>query len=78
MCATISVHRFDFNVDDLSYEVTPSTLLQDMHSFINNEALSDVEFIVEGETIYAHKMMLVRYVNITGNDTNAFSPMIAQ
>lgn len=40
----------------------PSTLVQDLRSFINNEALSDIKFIVEGQTIYAHKMMLVRYV----------------
>jgi len=52
--------RFEFNVDDLSYEVPSSTLLSDLHSFINNEALSDITFIIEGQPIHAHKMMLVR------------------
>jgi hypothetical protein len=58
----VSQCRFQFNVDDLSYEVPPSTLLSDMHSFVNNEALSDITFIIDGQPIHAHKMLLVRYV----------------
>lgn len=58
----VSRYRFQFNVDDLSYEVPPSTLLSDLHSFVNNEALSDITFIIEGQPIHAHKMLLVRYV----------------
>ena len=56
------INRFEFNVDDLSYDVPSTTLLNDLHSFINNEALSDISFIIEGQPIHAHKMMLVRYV----------------
>mmetsp|Transcript_2116 Transcript_2116/g.3876 ORF Transcript_2116/g.3876 Transcript_2116/m.3876 type:complete len:633 (+) Transcript_2116:126-2024(+) len=52
--------RFEFDVDDLSHDLPPSTLLHDLHSFVNNKELSDVTFILEGQSIYAHKMMLVR------------------
>ena len=52
--------KFEFNFDDLSYIVPPSSLLTDLRSFVNNEALSDVIFVVEGQTIYAHKLMLLR------------------
>lgn len=49
-------------MDDLSHDLPPSTLLNDLHSFVNNKELSDVTFVLEGQSIYAHKMMLVRYV----------------
>lgn len=52
--------KFEFNVDDLSYDIPPSTLTSDMQSLVNNELLSDVTFVVSGQTIYAHKMMLIR------------------
>lgn len=52
--------KFEFNFDDLSYSIPQSTLVTDMRSFVNNELLSDVVFIVEGKTVHAHKLMLVR------------------
>jgi hypothetical protein len=56
-------HSFEFDVDDLSHDLPPSTLLNDLHSFVNNKELCDVTFILEGQSVYAHKMMLVRYAN---------------
>ncbi len=52
--------KFEFNFDDISYSIPPPTLITDMRSFVNNELLSDVVFIVDGHTVYAHKLMLVR------------------
>ena len=52
--------RFEFNIDDLSYEVPPSTLVNDMLTFVNHEALSDITFIVEGRELFAHRIMLLR------------------
>jgi len=52
--------RFEFCFDDLSYNIPPSTIVPDMRAFVNNEALSDITFIVDGHTVYAHKIMLVR------------------
>lgn len=52
--------RFDFAVYDLSFEVPPSTLVSDFRSLVDNETLSDVTFLVEGNTVYAHKLMLMR------------------
>jgi hypothetical protein len=57
-------HRFDFAVYDLSFEVPPSTLVSDFRALINNETLSDVTFLVEGYSVYAHKLMLMRYVSL--------------
>jgi len=52
--------RFDFSVYDLSFEVPPSTILSDFRALINDSTLSDITFIVEGQPIYAHKLMLMR------------------
>lgn len=45
---------------DLSFEVPPSTILSDLRSLINDSTLSDITFMVEGQPVYAHKLMLVR------------------
>ena len=52
--------RFDFSVYDLSFEVAPSTLLSDLRGMINDSNMSDIRFIVEGQRVYAHKLMLMR------------------
>jgi len=52
--------KFDFGADDLSFDVSESTLLSDLKSFVDNEAMSDVTLIVEGEAVFAHKLMLTR------------------
>lgn len=52
--------RFDFAVDDLSFEVPPSTIISDLRAFVNDEMLSDITFIVEDQPVYAHKLMLMR------------------
>jgi leucine-zipper-like transcriptional regulator 1 len=52
--------KFDFTVYDMSFEVPPSKIIADFKARINDPTLSDVTFIVEGQEIYAHKLMLVR------------------
>ena len=52
--------RFDFTVYDLSFEVPPSTIISDFRAMINDPSLSDVTFMVEGQPVYAHKLMLMR------------------
>lgn len=45
---------------DLSFDVPPSTLISDFRLLVDNDTLSDVTFIVEGRSVYAHKLMLMR------------------
>lgn len=52
--------RFDFAVYDLSFEVPPSSIISDLLSMVNDETLSDVDFLVEGQTVHAHKALLMR------------------
>ena len=52
--------RFDFTVYDLSFDVPPSSIISDFRQMINDATLSDVTFIVEGQPVYAHKLMLMR------------------
>lgn len=52
--------RFDFAVYDLSFEVPPSTILSDLRSLINDSTLSDITFVVDGQELYAHKVIMMR------------------
>lgn len=51
---------FDFGVYDLSFDIPEPTILSDLSHLVNNERLSDVTFLVERKTIYAHKLLLMR------------------
>jgi hypothetical protein len=52
--------RFDFAVYDLSFEIPPSTIINDFHAMINDSTLSDITFVIENHPVYAHKLMLTR------------------
>jgi leucine-zipper-like transcriptional regulator 1 len=52
--------KFDFAVYDLSFEIPPATIISDLRSLVNNGTLSDVTFIIENRSVYAHKLMLMR------------------
>jgi len=50
--------NFEQNASDL---IAPaSTLIPDLRTYVNNEAVSDVQFIVEGIPVYAHKILCLR------------------
>jgi hypothetical protein len=51
--------RFDFAVYNLSFEVPSSTLVSEFRAMVDDEMLSDVTFLVEGTSVYAHKLMLI-------------------
>jgi BTB/POZ domain len=58
--AGTTARKFDFAVHDLSFDIPPPTIISDFRSMVNNETFSDVTFIVEGRSVYAHKLMLTR------------------
>jgi N-acetylneuraminic acid mutarotase len=72
--------KFEFNLDDLSYEVPESTMSSDMKLLINNDTFSDITFVVEGFEIRAHKIMLIRSsyfrAMLTGSMIEAGQPVI--
>jgi len=72
--------RFEFSVDALVYEIPPSTLVLDLRSYLNNETLCDVTFIVEEHNVNAHKIMLMRCsyfkAMLTGNMMEAHQSAI--
>mmetsp|Transcript_18781 Transcript_18781/g.71073 ORF Transcript_18781/g.71073 Transcript_18781/m.71073 type:complete len:526 (-) Transcript_18781:353-1930(-) len=40
--------------------IPKSTLTQDLRNLVNNETLSDITFIVEGEPVHAHRVLCMR------------------
>lgn len=54
------MYRFDFAMYDLSFEIPPSTIISDFRSMINDSTLSDVTFEVQGNPVFAHKLLLMR------------------
>jgi len=45
---------------EVKIDIPNSSLVSDLRSFVNDQKLSDVTFIVEGKPIYAHKLLCVR------------------
>lgn len=72
--------KFEFNLDDLSYEVPESTMPSDMKLLINSDTFSDITFVVDGFEIRAHKIMLIRSsyfrAMLTGSMIEAGQPVI--
>ena len=52
--------RYDYEVDYLTCEVPLSTLVSDMGSYLNDDTLSDIVFVVEDQPVHAHKILLTR------------------
>lgn len=38
----------------------PSTIISDLRRYVNSDLLSDVQFVVEGRSVYAHKILCLR------------------
>jgi len=51
---------FRFGSEDMSCDIPPSTLIQDLRNLVNCETAHDITFIVEGKPVFAHKIMCIR------------------
>ena len=49
---------WELKVDCIPCEVPPSTLASELGEFVGNAELSDVQFLVEGKVVHAHKFIL--------------------
>mmetsp|Transcript_88030 Transcript_88030/g.247419 ORF Transcript_88030/g.247419 Transcript_88030/m.247419 type:complete len:510 (+) Transcript_88030:40-1569(+) len=45
---------------EVNIDIPSSSLVSDLRSFLNEQKLSDVTFIVEGKPVYAHKLLCMR------------------
>lgn len=52
--------RYRFEVDDGPLAATPSTIIADIRKYVNNDLLSDIQFIIEGQAVFAHKILCLR------------------
>lgn len=52
--------EFKFGPGITACEIPESTLLSDLKGFVNQDTLSDITFIVEGQKIFAHKILCMR------------------
>eukprot|EP01038_Epipyxis_sp_PR26KG_P011891 gene11891-15909_t len=55
--------RYRFNQNEPEIQIAPSTILMDLKRFVNNDLLSDIRFIVEDQTIHAHKLLEYLYTD---------------
>eukprot|EP01039_Chlorochromonas_danica_P005894 gene5894-6490_t len=52
--------RYRLEVDDGLLAATPSTIISDLRKYVNSDLLSDIRFIVEGQPVFAHKILCLR------------------
>jgi leucine-zipper-like transcriptional regulator 1 len=52
--------RYRFDQLDQTASQLPSTILNDLRKYVNSNILSDVQFVVEGQPVYAHKILCLR------------------
>ncbi|GMH53623.1 hypothetical protein TrST_g10159 [Triparma strigata] len=52
--------EFRFGTDLTACTIPPATILSDLLAFVGSESLSDITFLVEGQEVHAHKIMLMR------------------
>lgn len=45
---------------EIKIDIPPSSIISDLRDFLNEQKLSDVTFVVEGKSVYAHKLLCMR------------------
>ena len=52
--------EFQFGTDLTAISIPKPTILDDLRAYVGEESLSDITFLVEGQPVHAHKILLMR------------------